>query len=169
MKRSYPKLVTTFKNVIDPTFESFLLSLTKRTELTLLGYLHLHLHRSSTRVDGEASFCGSSAEKDVEDFGKLALTLLSGQQDTDDLCQWAYEQWIEGRSNYVVDKRVDGGIDSEELERALRIIFWCLQMDERRRPSMGEVARVLDGGIPNVDLPPPPFAVQRPLPEDDDT
>ncbi|KAK4281867.1 hypothetical protein QN277_013313 [Acacia crassicarpa] len=121
------------------------------------------------RVDGEASFCGSSAEKDVEDFGKLALTLLSGQQDTEDLCQWAYEQWIEGRSNDVVDKRVDGGIDSEELERALRIIFWCLQMDERRRPSMGEVARVLDGGILNVDLPPSPLAVQRPLPEADDT
>ncbi|XP_028774443.1 G-type lectin S-receptor-like serine/threonine-protein kinase SD3-1 [Neltuma alba] len=120
------------------------------------------------RADGEASYCGSSAEKDVEDFGKLALTLLSGRQDTGDLCRWAHEQWIEGRSINVVDKRIDGEIDSEELERALRIIFWCLQMDERRRPSMGEVARVLDG-ILNVDLPPPPFAVQRPLLEDDDT
>ncbi|XP_061373716.1 G-type lectin S-receptor-like serine/threonine-protein kinase SD3-1 [Gastrolobium bilobum] len=117
-------------------------------------------------VNGEATYCGFSAEKDVGDFGKLVLTLLSGCRDQEQLCEWAYKERMEGSAANVVDKRIDGGVDSEELECALRIAFWCLQMDERRRPSMEEVVRVLDGTL-NVDPPPPPFALQMPLQEDD--
>lgn len=116
------------------------------------------------RVDGKATYCGFSAEKDVEDFGKLVLTLLTGCHDRDrenmELCEWAYKEWMEERVGNVVDKRVEEGYNSQELERALRIAFWCLQRDERRRPSMGEVVRVLDGTL-NVDPPPPPFGFQR--------
>ncbi|XP_004493517.1 G-type lectin S-receptor-like serine/threonine-protein kinase SD3-1 [Cicer arietinum] len=107
-------------------------------------------------VDGQATYCGFSAEKDVADFGKLVLTLLTGRRDDRQVCEWAYEEWIEGRVANVVDKKIDGGANSDELERALRIAFWCLQTDERKRPSMEEVVRVLDGTL-NVDPPPPPF------------
>ncbi|KAL2327016.1 hypothetical protein Fmac_020443 [Flemingia macrophylla] len=119
-------------------------------------------------ADGKATYCGFSAEKDVEDFGKLVLTLLTGCRDQDhvELCEWAYKEWMEERVTNVVDKRMEGECNSEELERALRIAFWCLQMDERRRPSMAEVVRVLDGTL-SVDPPPPPFAFQRPLEVDD--
>ncbi|KAK7278900.1 hypothetical protein RJT34_23939 [Clitoria ternatea] len=115
-------------------------------------------------LDGKATYCGFSAEKDVEDFGKLVLTLVTGCRDHDhvELCEWAYKEWMEERVANVVDRRIEGGYNSEELERALRIAFWCLQMDERRRPSMGEVVRVLDGTL-SVDPPPPPFAFQIPL------
>ncbi|KAG4396232.1 hypothetical protein GLYMA_19G141367v4 [Glycine max] len=110
--------------------------------------------------DGEATYCGFSAEKDVGDFGKLVLTLLTGCQDHEQLCEWAYTEWMEGRAVNVVDKRIDGVVNAEELERALRISFWwCLQMDERRRPSMEEVVRVLDGTL-NVDPPPQPCLAQ---------
>ncbi|KAK7396257.1 hypothetical protein VNO78_17133 [Psophocarpus tetragonolobus] len=115
-------------------------------------------------VEGEATYI--SAEKDAEDFGKLVLNLLTGCQDHKQLCEWAYTEWIEGRAVNVVDKRIDGFVNSEELERALRISFWCLQMDEHRRPSMEEIVRVLDGTL-NVDPPPPPFVMHRPLQEDD--
>ncbi|XP_061353777.1 G-type lectin S-receptor-like serine/threonine-protein kinase SD3-1 [Gastrolobium bilobum] len=120
------------------------------------------------RVDGNATYCGFSAEKDVEDFGKLVLTMITGCRDHEhvELCEWAYKEWMEERVANVVDKRMEGGYNSQELERALRIAFWCLQMDERRRPSMGEVARVLDGTL-NVDPPPPPLAFQRQLQIDD--
>lgn len=118
-------------------------------------------------VDDEATYCGFSAEKDVRDFGKLVLTLLTGCQDHEQLCEWTYTEWMEGRAVNVVDKRIiDGVVNSEELERALRISFWCLQMDERRRPSMEEVVRVLDGTL-NVDPPPPPLVLHRTLQEDD--
>ncbi|KAG4393668.1 hypothetical protein GLYMA_03G138400v4 [Glycine max] len=117
-------------------------------------------------ADGEATYRGFSAEKDVGDFGKLALTLFTGCLVHEQLYEWAYTEWMEGRAVNVVDKRLDGVVNSEELERALRISFWCLQMDERRRPSMEEVVRVLDGTL-NVDPPPPPFVLHRPLQEDD--
>lgn len=119
-------------------------------------------------ADGKATYCGFSAEKDVEDFGKVVLTLLTGCRDHEhvELCGWAYKEWMEERVVNVVDRRMEGGYNSEELERVLRIAFWCLQMDERRRPSMGEVVRVLDGTL-SVDPPPPPFAFQRPLQVDD--
>ncbi|KAG4982683.1 hypothetical protein AAZX31_10G094100 [Glycine max] len=119
-------------------------------------------------ADGKATYCGFSAEKDIEDFGKLVLTLLTGCRNHDhiELCEWAYKEWMEERVANVVDKRMEGGYKSEELEHVLRIAFWCLQMDERRRPSMGEVVRVLDGTL-SVDPPPPPFAFQRPLQVDD--
>jgi len=44
----------------------------------------------------------------------------------------------------------------EELERSLRIAFWCVQVNEDKRPPMEEVVRVLDGTL-NVDPPPAPF------------
>ncbi|GMY14197.1 G-type lectin S-receptor-like serine/threonine-protein kinase SD3-1 [Fagus crenata] len=114
------------------------------------------------RVNAEASGCGFSAESDVMDFGNMVLRLISGCQDVMDLCEWAYKELIEGNAENVVDKAIDGGINLEELERALRIAFWCVQSNERMRPSMGEVVKVLEGTL-TVDPPPPPFSCQRPL------
>ncbi|KAI9120456.1 hypothetical protein K1719_007489 [Acacia pycnantha] len=119
------------------------------------------------RTDGQASYCGFSAEKDVEDFGKLVLTLLSGSRNHEEVRDWAYREWKEGRAENVVDKRIEGIMEIEELERALRIAFWCIQMDDRMRPSMGEVLRVLDGNS-SVEAPPHPLAFQTPLREDDE-
>ncbi|KAH7557289.1 hypothetical protein ACOSQ2_027144 [Xanthoceras sorbifolium] len=108
----------------------------------------------------EASAYSLSAEKDVEDFGKMMLILVSGCQEVEGVSQRAYKEWMEGQAERVVDKRIDGGMDKEELERVLRIAFWCLQMDQRMRPSMGEVVKVLEGTL-TVDPSPPPFAFQE--------
>jgi hypothetical protein len=91
------------------------------------------------------------------------LRLISGCQDVGDLCEWAYKEWMEGQAENVVDKAIDvkGGENLEELERALRIAFWCLQSNEHMRPSMGEVVKVLEGTL-TVDPPPPPFSCRRP-------
>ncbi|KAL2923658.1 G-type lectin S-receptor-like serine/threonine-protein kinase SD3-1 [Bienertia sinuspersici] len=106
------------------------------------------------RLDG----VDTSAEKDVEDFGKIVLSLISGRQEVlEDVCGWSYNKWVSGYGWRVVDKRIEGEVDFEELERALRIAFWCLQLDERMRPSMGEVANVLEGTL-TVDPPPPSFS-----------
>jgi len=116
------------------------------------------------RVNSEASSGnGFSAEKDVKDFGEMVLRLISGCQDVGDLCEWAYKEWMEGQAENVVDKAIDvkGGENLEELERALRIAFWCLQSNEHMRPSMGEVVKVLEGTL-TVDPPPPPFSCRRP-------
>lgn len=107
----------------------------------------------------EMSCIGGMAEADVRDFGKILVKLITGSlQDSDSAstCEWAYQMWAAAQTESVVDKRMEGGVNSDELERALRIAFWCLQEDERMRPSMGEVVKVLEGTLP-VDTPPPFF------------
>ncbi|XP_050381596.1 G-type lectin S-receptor-like serine/threonine-protein kinase SD3-1 [Argentina anserina] len=99
----------------------------------------------------------SSAMKDVEDFGRMVLVLVSGCREVGDLCEWAYKEWSDGHPENVVDRRLGGMHISQELERVLRIAFWCLQIDEFQRPSMTEVVMVLEG-TSSVDPPPPPFA-----------
>ncbi|XVF56104.1 hypothetical protein PTKIN_Ptkin06aG0090300 [Pterospermum kingtungense] len=110
---------------------------------------------------GEASSHRASAQKDVEDFGKMVLTVVGGFKEVnDDVLDWAYKEWVEGHPKNVVDKRLKDGVDDEEVERVLRIAFWCLQRNERVKPSMGEVVKVLEGTLP-VDPPPPPFTCWR--------
>ncbi|KAK6945309.1 S-locus glycoprotein domain [Dillenia turbinata] len=114
------------------------------------------------RAYGETS---TTAERDVEDFGKMIVMLVSGKRD-EDVLQWVYHKWADGQMERVVDKRIKGGLDSEELERVLRIAFWCLHVDERMRPSMGEVVKVLEGTL-CVDPPPPPICHQEEVDEED--
>ncbi|KDP26022.1 hypothetical protein JCGZ_21055 [Jatropha curcas] len=102
----------------------------------------------------------SVREKDVEDFGKMVLILVTGCCRVEDVCEWTYKEWIEGHPERTVDKRIGDEVDVQELERAFRIAYWCLQTDKRMRPSMNEVVKVLEGTL-TVDPPPPPFAGQR--------
>ncbi|KAK6941849.1 Bulb-type lectin domain [Dillenia turbinata] len=103
-------------------------------------------------VYGEAL---TTADGVVADFGKMIVMLVIGKRD-EDVFRWVYRKWADGQGDHVVDKRIEGGLDSEELERVLRIAFWCLQVDERMRPSMGEVVKVLEGTL-SVDPPSPPI------------
>uniref|UniRef100_A0A1D1XT90 Receptor-like serine/threonine-protein kinase n=1 Tax=Anthurium amnicola TaxID=1678845 RepID=A0A1D1XT90_9ARAE len=95
---------------------------------------------------------GAAAADDVARFGEMVLTLVSGVRGV-----WAdvYREWAEGHVERMVDSSMGGGrVVVEEAERALRVAFWCVQEDERLRPSMVEVAKALEGALP-VD--PPPF------------
>lgn len=105
------------------------------------------------------------AETDVRDFGKMMLVLITGNQNANDACKWAYGKWAGAELETIADKQIEGGIDLDELERALRLAFWCLQVDERMRPSMGEIVKVLEGMLA-VDPPPPLFGHrnQQPTP-----
>lgn len=105
----------------------------------------------------EESDTEQTAEADVRDFGKMLVKIMSGSQNADDACEWAYEKWLADQSYEIVDSRLEGSVSSDELQRALRIAFWCLQADARMRPSMGEVVKVLEGTL-SVDIPPPLFS-----------
>ncbi|KAL5982014.1 hypothetical protein ACLOJK_016082 [Asimina triloba] len=110
---------------------------------------------------GGTSHADGAAENDVAKFGEMVVMVVSGRRGDDEVCSWAHKEWLEGRVEKVIDSRIEGGVDANELERTLRIAFWCLQIDERLRPSMGEVVKVLEGTL-CVDPPPSPFALQRP-------
>lgn len=109
-----------------------------------------------------ASRAMSVAEKDVEDFGMLVMELVSGCREVGKFLMSAYEQWRTGMAGDLVCKGIEE-VDPGQLERVLRIAFWCLQVDERLKPSMGEVVNVLEGTL-SVDPPPPPFLAQQRLP-----
>lgn len=101
----------------------------------------------------EVSDAGRTAETDVRDFGKMLVKMITGCQNADDACGRAYEKWLAADYESVADNRLEGSLNQVELERALRIAFWCLQADERMRPSMQEIVKVLEGTLP-VDPPP---------------
>lgn len=119
-------------------------------------------------IQAEASSSGGLAETDVRDFGKMMVVLITGCQNADEACYLSYDKWVKAEKEMAMDQRIAVGADSEELERALRIAFWCLQDDERMRPPMGEVIKVLEGTL-TVDPPPPPFAHNQQWPPDDES
>ena len=58
----------------------------------------------------------------------------------------------------VADRRLEGAVDGEELMRALKVAFWCIQDEVVMRPMMGEVVRMLEGSS-EVETPPMPQTV----------
>ncbi|KAG9134904.1 hypothetical protein Leryth_001146 [Lithospermum erythrorhizon] len=117
-------------------------------------------------VTGNISDIEEKAENDVNDFGKIVIEVISGRTYDHDLCEWAYEKLIGAETDSIRDARMDAGVNPDELERALRIAFWCLQEDARMRPSMGEVVQVLEGTV-TVDSPTYPFGKRhQSLPEE---
>ncbi|CAM0150008.1 unnamed protein product [Urochloa decumbens] len=59
----------------------------------------------------------------------------------------------------AVDGRVAGEADVGEVERACKVACWCVQDDERMRPSMGMVVQVLEGLV-DVNVPPIPRSLK---------
>ncbi|CAH1434922.1 unnamed protein product [Lactuca virosa] len=107
---------------------------------------------------GDGGGGGGVCARDIRDFGLIVLAVVSGDPKAEcGGCDWAYEKWVGGNVAEIVDKTVEGGVDGDELERVLRIMFWCFQSDERMRPSMGEIVNVLEGAVA-VDPPPHPSA-----------
>ncbi|KAK9133699.1 hypothetical protein Scep_013227 [Stephania cephalantha] len=54
----------------------------------------------------------------------------------------------------ILDSKLEGKADIEELNRAFRVACWCIQAEEIQRPSMGQVVRILEGLL---EVNPPPI------------
>lgn len=59
----------------------------------------------------------------------------------------------------VADRRLEGAVEEEELMRALKVGFWCIQDEVCMRPSMGEVVKMLEGSVEIINVPPMPQTV----------
>ncbi|BAS71086.1 Os01g0222800 [Oryza sativa Japonica Group] len=59
----------------------------------------------------------------------------------------------------LLDRRLDGNADAEQLEKACRIACWCIQDAEDHRPMMGQVVHMLEG-VMDVEVPPIPRSLQ---------
>ncbi|KAK0591237.1 hypothetical protein LWI29_037349 [Acer saccharum] len=73
---------------------------------------------------------------------------------------WAVNRIAEGGDILsLLDHRLDGNADVEELSRMLKVACWCIQDDENHRPSMGQVVQMLEG-IVDVTQPPVPRSLR---------
>jgi len=59
----------------------------------------------------------------------------------------------------VVDSRLNGEYNTEEVTRMATVAIWCIQDNEEIRPAMGTVVKMLEGVV-EVTVPPPPKLIQ---------
>uniref|UniRef100_A0ACD5TW18 Uncharacterized protein n=1 Tax=Avena sativa TaxID=4498 RepID=A0ACD5TW18_AVESA len=96
-----------------------------------------------------------TSKADVYSYGMTLLELVSGRRNRDAgvgrgvgyFPLWAATKVSEGRFLEVLDERLAGDADMEELSRACNAACWCIQQSEALRPTMGQVLQVLEGSL----------------------
>ncbi|KAI4352946.1 hypothetical protein L6164_007150 [Bauhinia variegata] len=107
-----------------------------------------------------------TVKADVYSYGMLLLEIIGGRRnldmsfDAEDFFypSWAFKAMTKGSPLKTADRRLNGAVDEEELTRALKVAFWCIQDEVILRPTMGEVVRMLEGTV-NINAPPMPQTV----------
>lgn len=107
-----------------------------------------------------------TVKADVYSYGMLLLEIIGGRRnldmnyDAEDFFYpgWAFKELGNGRARKIVDRRLQGVVDEEEVERAVKVAMWCIQDEIGMRPSMGEVVRMLEGSV-DIEMPPMPQTV----------
>ncbi|KAJ6294976.1 hypothetical protein OIU76_022959 [Salix suchowensis] len=71
---------------------------------------------------------------------------------------WAFKAMMNDTPLKAADRRLEGSVKEEELIRAVKVAFWCIQDEVFSRPSMGEVVKMLEGSM-DINTPPMPQTV----------
>ncbi|XP_021738600.1 putative proline-rich receptor-like protein kinase PERK6 [Chenopodium quinoa] len=125
----------------------------------------------STRVMGtfgylapEYASSGKLTEKsDVFSFGVMLLELVTGRrpidpssEEEDSLVDWARpliaRAMEEGNFSGLVDPRLEGEFDSEEMMRLIACSGASIRHSGKRRPKMSQIVRALEGDVSLDDL-----------------
>ncbi|ONI16934.1 hypothetical protein PRUPE_3G131100 [Prunus persica] len=116
-------------------------------------------------ISGEAI----TPKADAFSYGMLLFELISGRRNRDLLGDGLQNYFPTRVANVVtkeedvitlLDCRLEGNADKEELMRACKAACWCIQDDEKDRPSMGQVVQLLEGVI-ELGIPPIPQFLDR--------
>ncbi|CAN1123991.1 G-type lectin S-receptor-like serine/threonine-protein kinase At2g19130 [Linum perenne] len=115
-------------------------------------------------ISGEAI----TAKADVYSYGMVLLELVSGMRNSQrHVCVGHYfPVWVANVLNEggnvadLLDPKLKGNADVEELERVCRVGVWCIQDDESQRPTMSQVVYFLEQVL-EVSIPPVPRILQR--------
>ncbi|KAF3443790.1 hypothetical protein FNV43_RR13480 [Rhamnella rubrinervis] len=109
-----------------------------------------------------------TTKADVYSYGMMLFEFVSGRRNSEYYVEgelsffpaYAANVIIEGHDVFsLLDARLEGKADEEELIRLCRVACWCIQGNEAHRPSMGDIVQILEGII-NVNLPPFPRLFQ---------
>jgi len=115
----------------------------------------------TTRVKGtlgylapEYAMWGKVSEScDVYSFGILLLELVSGRKPIEKLpgglkrtiTEWAEPLISKGKFREVVDPKLRGNFDENEVKRAINVAALCVQSEPEKRPNMKQVVKLLKG------------------------
>ncbi|KAH7656621.1 Non-specific serine/threonine protein kinase protein, partial [Dioscorea alata] len=104
-----------------------------------------------------------TAKADVFSFGMVLLEIVSGErnnefrQSTMVSEEWYYPKWafekvyLEKKVEDILDRRILDKYDDREhfalVDRMVKTAMWCLQGRPEMRPSMGKVAKMLEGSV----------------------
>ncbi|XP_077219067.1 uncharacterized protein LOC143853216 [Tasmannia lanceolata] len=110
------------------------------------------------------NFGGVSYKSDVYSYGMMVLEMVGGRKNCDATVDNAGEiyfpHWIYDR----IDRQGDIGLgefpteaEDETARKMILVGLWCIQLDLAKRPSMGDVVKMLEGSIEDLQVPPRPF------------
>ncbi|PSS05714.1 G-type lectin S-receptor-like serine/threonine-protein kinase [Actinidia chinensis var. chinensis] len=116
-------------------------------------------------ISGEAI----TPKADVFSYGMVLFEIISGTRNRDsveDEMAKYFPYRVAAKINEgeealttLLDTKLEGNADVEELARACKVACWCIQDEDKNRPSMGQVVQVLEGVI-EVDVHPIPRFIQ---------
>ncbi|XP_027362621.1 G-type lectin S-receptor-like serine/threonine-protein kinase LECRK3 [Abrus precatorius] len=102
---------------------------------------------------------------DVYSFGVMLLEIIccrrsvmlmeSGEEEKAILTDWAYDCYMEGRIDALVENDKDALADIGRLKKWVKIAIWCIQEYPEMRPTMGLVIEMLQGFVEVPDPPAP--------------
>jgi serine/threonine protein kinase len=134
-----------------------------------------HRYRTLTSVRGTRGYLAPewlanlpiTSKSDVYGYGMVLLEIVSGRRNFEvsaethrqKFCVWAYEEFEKGNVKAILDKRLaDQEVDMEQVVRAVKVSFWCIQEQPSQRPMMSKVVQMLEG-ITEIERPPAPKAL----------
>uniref|UniRef100_A0A0E0LET8 non-specific serine/threonine protein kinase n=1 Tax=Oryza punctata TaxID=4537 RepID=A0A0E0LET8_ORYPU len=113
-----------------------------------------------------------TAKADVYSFGMVLLEIVSGRRNArcssasadGGVCSEyfplvAAKKVRHGEVARLLDERLDGEADMEELDRVCKVACWCVQDEEANRPTKEQVVQALEGVV-TVDVPPVPVSLK---------
>ncbi|XP_057455423.1 G-type lectin S-receptor-like serine/threonine-protein kinase At2g19130 [Lotus japonicus] len=109
-----------------------------------------------------------TAKADVYSYGMMLFEFVSGRRNSDPSEDGQVKFFPTFAANVVIqggnvlsllDPRLEGNADIEEVTKVIKVASWCVQDSESFRPSMGQVVQILEG-IMDVNVPPLPRSLQ---------